>query len=147
MLVIVAYAMLFLPLAQSSIRASAELAPPEIEDVARTLGRKPLAAFIAVTLPSLMPGIGAGLALTVLELMRELTATLLLAPSGVTTLATEFWSYTNDRSYAAAAPFALLLVLVSGVPVYIFTLRSIGPARPPLAAVPRAQDHLIAGEV
>ncbi len=146
-LVIVAYAMLFLPLAQSSIRASAELAPPEIEDVARTLGRKPLAAFIAVTLPSLMPGIGAGLALTVLELMRELTATLLLAPSGVTTLATEFWSYTNDRSYAAAAPFALLLVLVSGVPVYIFTLRSIGPARPPLAAVPRAQDHLIAGEV
>ncbi len=124
-LVLVAYVMLFLPLAQSSIRASAELVPPELEDVARTLGKSPLVAFVEVTLPNLLPGVGAGLALVVLQLMRELTATLLLAPSGVVTLATEFWSYTNDRAYAAAAPFAAALVIVSGVPVYIFTLRTL----------------------
>jgi iron(III) transport system permease protein len=57
--------------------------------------------------------------------MRELTATLLLAPSGVVTLATEFWSFTNDRAYAAAAPFAAALVIISGVPVYVFTLRTL----------------------
>ena len=109
LLVLVAYVMLFLPLAQSSIRASAELVPPELEDVARTLGKSPFVAFMEVTLPNLLPGVGAGLALVVLQLMRELTATLLLAPSGVVTLATEFWSYTNDRAYAAAAPFAAAL--------------------------------------
>ena len=122
-----AYAILFLPLAQSAIRASAELVPREIEEVARTLGRSPLQAFVTVTLPSLAPGLGAALALVALELMRELTATLILAPTGVVTLATEVWLHTNDSAYAAAAPFAALLVLISGVPVYIFTLRTLRP--------------------
>jgi iron(III) transport system permease protein len=125
LIVLTAYVMLFLPLAQSAIRASAELVPPELEDVARTLGKSPLVAFIEVTLPNLLPGIGAAVALVVLQLMRELTATLLLAPSGVVTLATEFWSYTNDRAYAAAAPFAAALVIASGIPVYVFTLRTL----------------------
>jgi iron(III) transport system permease protein len=124
-----AYAILFLPLAQSAIRASAELVPREIEEVARTLGRGPLAAFVSVTLPALAPGLGAALALVALELMRELTATLILAPTGVVTLATEVWSHTNDSAYAAAAPFAALLVLISGIPVYIFTLRTLNPVR------------------
>ena len=42
LLVLLAYAVLFLPLAQSAVRASAELVPPELEEVARTLGRGPL---------------------------------------------------------------------------------------------------------
>jgi iron(III) transport system permease protein len=50
----------------------------------------------------------------------------MLAPTGVVTLATEVWSHTNDGQYAAAAPFAALLVLVSALPVYVFTRRSIG---------------------
>lgn len=129
LLALIAYAILFLPLAQSALRAAAELVPPELEQAARTLGRGPVRAFMSVTLPALTPGLGAALALIVLELMRELTATLLLAPAGVTTLATEVWSLTNDGSYAAAAPFAALLVLVSGVPVYIFTLRTLKEGR------------------
>jgi len=124
-----AYAILFLPLAQSAIRASAELVPRELEEVARTLGRGPLKAFASVTLPALAPGLGAALALVALELMRELTATLILAPTGVSTLATEVWSHTNDGAYAAAAPFAALLVLISGVPVYLFTRRTLIPRR------------------
>lgn len=134
-LVLLAYAILFLPLAQSALRATAELVPPELEQAARTLGRGPVEAFVAVTLPALAPGVGAALALIVLELMRELTATLLLAPNGVTTLATEVWSYTNDGSYAAAAPFAALLVLVSGVPVYVFTMRTLKTGRREIEAV------------
>jgi iron(III) transport system permease protein len=76
-----------------------------------------------VTLPNIAPGIGAALALMVIEIVRELTATLMLAPTGVITLATEVWQHTYDAEYAAAAPFAALLVLVSVIPVYIFTQR------------------------
>ena len=123
LLVALVYAVLFLPLAQSAIRASAELVPGELHDVARSLGKSGFAAFVWVVLPNLAPGIGAALALTCLQLMRELTATLLLAPAGTTTLATEFWSYTSDRAYAAAAPVAATLVIASGVPVYLFTVR------------------------
>lgn len=129
-LLFAAYAILFLPLAQSAIRASAAMIPVEMEEVARTLGRGPIRAFLSVTLPSLAPGLGAALALVALELMRELTATLILAPSGVTTLATEVWSHTNDSAYAAAAPFAALLVLISGLPVYVFTMRTLKSGRP-----------------
>jgi iron(III) transport system permease protein len=125
LLVFLAYAVLFLPVAQSAIRSSLELVPAHWEGVARTLGRGPLAAFASVTLPNILPGIGVALSLVSLQLMRELTATLLLAPSGTVTLATEFWSHTNDRAYAAAAPFAAMLTLVSGVPVYLFTLGSL----------------------
>jgi iron(III) transport system permease protein len=125
LLVYVAYAVLFLPLAQSALRASVELAPPRLDEAARSLGRGPFAAFLAVTLPLIAPGIGAALALMTLELMRELTATLLLAPTGMVTLSTAMWSHTNDVQYAASAPFAVLLVLLSALPVYFFTRRSL----------------------
>ncbi len=125
LLVMLVYAVLSLPLAQSSIRASAELVAPELQDVARSLGRSPLRAFVTVVLPNLAPGIGAAMALASLSLMRELTATLLLAPAGAVTLATEFWNYTADRQYGAAAPFAATLVLICGIPVYVFTMRTL----------------------
>lgn len=125
LLVMLVYAVLFLPLAQSAIRASSELVPRELEDVARSLGKTRLNAFVLATLPNLAPGLGAALALTSLQLMRELTATLLLAPAGSVTLATEFWNYTSDRAYGAAAPFAVALVAISGLPVYVFTVRAL----------------------
>ena len=120
---LIAYAILFLPLAQSSLRASIELVPPQFEAIARSLGRRPLQAFVSVVLPNIAPGIGAALALMMLEIVRELTATLMLAPTGTVTLATEVWSYTADAEYAAAAPFAALLVVVSIIPVWVFTRR------------------------
>ena len=126
-LVLLAYATLSLPLAQSSIRASAELVPRELGDVARSLGQTPLRAFTRAILPNLVPGMAAALALAALQLMRELTATLLLAPAGAATLATEFWTYTADRRYGAAAPFAATLVLISGLPVLLFTVRAMRP--------------------
>jgi iron(III) transport system permease protein len=122
-LLLCAYAVLFLPLAQSSLRASVELVSPHIEPIARSLGRRAWYAFATVTLPNIAPGIGAALALLMLEIVRELTATLMLAPTGTITLATEIWSYTADAEYAAAAPFAALLIAISIIPGYVFTQR------------------------
>ncbi|GAA1925255.1 iron ABC transporter permease [Nocardioides marmoribigeumensis] len=116
---VLAYATLFLPRAIVSVRASLEQAPPVLSDVARSLGLHPLQAMARVTLPLLRPGLGAGAALVFLAVSTELTATLLLAPTGTTTLATEFWSASSSARYAAAAPYALLLVAVS-VPATIF---------------------------
>ena len=48
-----------------------------------------------------------------LAITNELTATLLLAPNGTRTLATGFWAMTSEIDYAAAAPYALLMVLLS----------------------------------
>ncbi len=37
----------------------------------------------------------------------------MLAPIGTATLATQFWSASSSVAYGAAAPYALLMVLIS----------------------------------
>lgn len=112
-LLLLGYAILFLPRAVVSIRSSLEHAQPVLEDVARSLGQRPLGVLARVTLPLLRNGLGAGAALVFLAVSTELTATLLLAPIGTSTLATQFWSASTSLAYGAAAPYALLLVLIS----------------------------------
>ncbi|WP_376717207.1 ABC transporter permease [Halomonas piscis] len=123
-LLLIGYAMLYLPLAQSSIRSVLVQVPSQLEEVAGSLGKRSLSVFARVTLPLIAPGVGAGLALVFLQVMKELTATLLLRPTGVDTLATRVWVHTASGEYAASAPYAALLILVSGLPVYLLTMRS-----------------------
>jgi iron(III) transport system permease protein len=74
---------------------------------------RPVVARIRVIAPLVMPAITAGAALVALGAANELTATLLLAPTGTRTLATEFWSAASAIDYPGAAPYAVLLVLSS----------------------------------
>ncbi|WP_020521727.1 ABC transporter permease [Catelliglobosispora koreensis] len=117
-LLALAYAALFLPLAVGAVHAAAAQSPPALEDTARSLGRRPLYVFRTITLPLTLPGVGAGAALTVLTCMKELPATLLLRPTGMDTLATELWTHTSVSEYAAAAPYAALLVLIAAIPTW-----------------------------
>jgi iron(III) transport system permease protein len=119
-----AYAALFLPLAVAAVAAAAAQAPPVLGDLARSLGRGPLHVAATVTVPLALPGIGAGAALVFLSCMKELPATLLLRPTGTDTLATELWTQTSVAAYAAATPYAALLVVLSAVPTWWLTARS-----------------------
>ncbi|MDQ1740000.1 MAG: iron(III) transport system permease protein [Pseudonocardiales bacterium] len=121
LLIVVAYALLFLPRAMVSLRAGIEQAPPELEEAAKALGSSPLRLFGRVTLPLIAPAIAAGAALVFMAVVTELTATLLLAPTGTRTLATQFWSFSSTIDYAAAAPYALLMIVLS-IPVSWFLL-------------------------
>jgi iron(III) transport system permease protein len=123
-LLVLAYAVLFLPLAVGAVAAAAAQAPLALEQVARSLGRRPLAVFRTVTLPLTAPGIGAGAALAFLTCMKELPATLLLRPTGMDTLATRMWVHTGVGEYAAAAPYAALLVLIAAVPTWLLVSRT-----------------------
>lgn len=111
--VVIAYAIMFLPRAQTTLRSGIAQAPPLLEDAARTLGASPWRARARVTLPLVAPSVLAGAALVGLGISNELTATLLLAPNGTRTLATAFWSATSSVAYSSAAPFALLLILAA----------------------------------
>jgi iron(III) transport system permease protein len=122
LLLLAAYAVLFLPRAVVSVRAGLEQAPLVLDDVARSLGAGPLATARRVTLPVIAPSLGAGAALVFLAIATELTATLMLSPIGTDTLATSFWSASSDLRYGAAAPYALLLVVIS-VPATVLLMR------------------------
>jgi iron(III) transport system permease protein len=108
-----AYVILFLPRAIVTVRAAVEQSPPLFDDVAASLGASAPDRLRRVTLPLIAPGLGAGAALVFLAVVTELTATLLLAPTGTTTLATAFWSASSALEYGAAAPYAVVMVLLS----------------------------------
>jgi iron(III) transport system permease protein len=122
-LLVLAYAVLFLPAAVGAVRASVSQAPPVLEEMARSLGRSPGRVLRDVTLPLAGPGVAAGAALVFLTVMKELPATLLLRPTGMETLATRLWANTEVGSYAAAAPYGALLILLAALPTFLLGYR------------------------
>jgi iron(III) transport system permease protein len=118
-LLVLAYAILFFPLALVGVRASVAYAPVGLEEAARSLGTGRLAVFRRVTLPLVAPGLAAAFCLVFLAAVTELTATLLLIPTGAQTLSTQFWAYEQNLSYGQAAPFALVIIAVAAVPSYV----------------------------
>jgi iron(III) transport system permease protein len=124
-MLVFAYVILFLPEAVGSVRASLLQVHPSMEEAGRSLGHKPLAVFRRVTLPLVRPGIAAGGAMVFLTAMKELPATLILAPFGFKTLATSIWSAVSEAFFAQAAAPALLLILVSSLPMAVLILRDL----------------------
>jgi iron(III) transport system permease protein len=120
-MLVAAYAILYLPRALVSQRAALQQAAPQLDDVAAALGAGGVERLRRVTLPLIAPGLGAGAALVFLAVVTELTATLLLSPTGTHTLATAFWSHTGGLDYGAAAPYAALMVLLSMPATFLLT--------------------------
>ena len=116
-LLVFAYEVLFLPQAVGSVRSSLLQVSPRLEEAARSLGRTPLQTLAAITLPLVRPGILAGAGLVFLTAMKELPATLLLSPIGFKTLSTSIWSATSEGSFTKAAIPAVVLILLSSVPM------------------------------
>jgi iron(III) transport system permease protein len=115
-LLIICYAIMFFPLALVGVKAAIARAPASLDEVARSLGQRKLEAFSRVTLRLAAPGLMASFCLVFLSVITELTATLVLVPTGVQTLATQFWAYQSSLSYGQAAPFALVMIAVAALP-------------------------------
>jgi len=118
-LLVFAYALMFFPLALVGVRASVAQAPVALEEIAGSLGVPRHRVLLRVTLPLVAPGLGAAFCLVFLSAVTELTATLILIPTGVQTLATQFWAYQQNLSYGQAAPFALVIIAIAAVPAYL----------------------------
>jgi iron(III) transport system permease protein len=97
--------------------------PGRLDDAARTLGAGRLRRLRTVELPLAAPGLLAGAGLVLLSTMKELPATLLLAPPGFETLATRIWNATEDAFLADASLAALFLLLLSGVLTWFLVVR------------------------
>ena len=120
---VVVYASVFLAQATGSAKASMLQVDPAVEEASRGLGRGPWTTLRSITIPLIRPGLLAGGALVFLTTMKELPATLLLRPTGFDTLAVDIWSAANELLYAEAAASALVLLVISAVPMYFLVLR------------------------
>lgn len=131
-LLVFAYVLRFLPLAVGSIRSTVEKLDSSLENAARVLGASPREVLRRVTLPLTLRGMVAGAALVFLEAMRELPATLLLAPTGFETLATYLWRVYEAGYFGRAAIPGLLLVVMSG---FVLALMLSGERRAEFAVI------------
>ena len=118
-----ALAIHYLPLAVSPISSSLLQVPPRLEEAARGLGRSPMAVFRTITTPLVTSGVLGGAALVFLHALKELPATLLLAPIGFDTLATDVWRQTSFGFFEASAIPALLLLLIAAPPLYLLNAK------------------------
>jgi iron(III) transport system permease protein len=114
-LLVFAYVVRFLPQAVGSTRSSVLGVDTELIGAARVLGESPRRTFQRVTLPLIAPGLLAGAALVFLTTMKELDTTLILHPTGFTTLVTYIWRVQEAGYYGRAALPALVLVVLSGL--------------------------------
>ena len=124
-----AYVVRFVPQAVGATRASVLQVDRGLLEAARTLGRPPTAAFRRVVLPLIAPGLSAGAALVFLTTMKELPATLLLAPPGYDTIVTFIWRVRAAGYYGEAAIPALLLVVLSAASMAVILRRGETDAR------------------
>lgn len=113
------YLVRFFAVAHGPLEAGLAKIGPSVGDAARILGCSRLAAAGRVYLPLLRPSALAALLLVVVDVMKELPATLILRPFDLDTLAVEAWQLATTERLGEAALPAFLIVLASLLPVIV----------------------------
>ncbi len=114
-LLVTVYALSFLALALGPIRSALYQARPSIEEAARALGHGPFSVFARVTLPTIRPGVVAGMVLVFVIAMKELPIAFLLAPTGFRPLSITMFSRTSEGMLMEAAPYAAAIMVFSAL--------------------------------
>jgi iron(III) transport system permease protein len=114
-----AYLVRFFAVGFNPLEAGMAKIAPMLGDAARVLGCGPTSAARRVHLPLLRPSLIAALLLVMVDVMKELPATLILRPFNFDTLAVQaFQLATTERLDGAALP-SLLIVAVGLAPVVL----------------------------
>src|SRR5688500_6764118 len=111
--VVLAMAVMGLPLVARSVRAGIEQVDRRYEAVASTLGASPWRVFLSITLPLALPGILAGAVLGFARALGEFGATIMVAgsiPGSTRTIAVAIYSFTETGREEEA----LTLVAICG---------------------------------
>ncbi len=122
-LLVFAEAILFLPFAVVAIRATLGQIEPALEDSARSLGSGPLRTLWKVTLPIARPGFVAAGVLVFAFVLGDLATVQVLLPLDMYTLGTEFQANSSSVAFAAAAPFAAVLIGLAMAAAYVLMSR------------------------
>ncbi len=122
-MLVFAYVVHFGAQSMRAAQVSVGSVPSRLHDAARMLGAGRARRFSTVDLPLMVPGLAAGAGLVLLSTMKELPATLLVAPRGFETLATRMWSATEDGFLDRAGLASLVLVLLSGALTWLLVVR------------------------
>ncbi len=122
-LLVIADAILFVPFAVVALRATLGQIEPVLEDSARSLGAGALRTLWRVTLPLARPGLAAAGVLVFAFVLGDLGTAQVLLPPNLYTLGTEFNANSSTVAFAAAAPFAAVLIVLCMAATYVLMSR------------------------
>lgn len=111
-IVILAHAVLVLAFAFSAVSAALDRLDPAYRQAAESLGARPFRVLTRVTLPLLLPALGAAAGLAVALSMGELGATVMVYPATWKTLPVTIFALTDrGQAFQAAASTTILLLV------------------------------------
>lgn len=99
--------------------------PKNYSEAASTLGASWWRRMVTIEGPLMRRGLQAGAGLVLLSTLKELPATLLLAPPGFSTLATQIWSSSSEVYFAEAGAASLVLLVLSATLTWLLILRRV----------------------
>ncbi|MDN3495403.1 iron ABC transporter permease [Planococcus sp. APC 4015] len=112
-MLVIAYVVLFLPLAIAPLSLSLRRIDERLLEASRALGRSDAVTLALVVLPLMRPAALTSAILVFFAAFHELPATLLLRPTGAETLAVRLWGAMVEGQYTTASIAALLMVVIS----------------------------------
>jgi len=114
--VVIAMAVMGLPLLVRTARAGLEQVDQRYEQVASTLGARPLRVFVTVTLPLALPSVAAAAVLCFARAIGEFGATMMIAgsiPGSTRTLAVAIYSFAETGRDVEAAQLVLVSAAIA----------------------------------
>ncbi len=121
---LLAYFVRFLAVAFGPVDSALERIRPHLREAARSLGASPREVVRRIYVPMLRPGLLTAALLVLVDVMKEMPATLLLRPFGWDTLAVRIYELTSEGEWERAALPAVALVLAGLLPVILLVRRS-----------------------
>lgn len=119
-MLISAYIIRFLAIGYNSIETGFEKVGNSFTEASRTLGASTVKTFFRVDLPMVKGAVFSGFILVFVDILKELPLTLFLQPFNFSTLATQAFKYANDERVQEASLASLLIILLSGIFIFIF---------------------------
>ena len=122
--VVLACTIRFVTLSERSIQSGLEKINVNLDGAARNLGQSELGAARRVLLPLLSPAIMTAFLMVFIDTLKELPATLLLRPFGLSTLATFVYESASRSAVEEGAVAALCIVAAGLLPVMLLSRTS-----------------------
>ena len=118
---VLAYTARFMMMSFGALDAGLTKISPQIDDVARTLGRKPLTIVKDIHIPLMRPALLSAALLVFVDAMKELPATLILRPFDFDTLATHVFTLASLDKLGESAVPSLAIVVAGLLPVILLS--------------------------
>jgi len=121
---LMAYFARFLAVAYGPVDSALERIRPSLREAARSMGASQSEIVRRIYVPMLRPGLLTAGLLVLVDVMKEMPATLLLRPFGWDTLAVRIYELTSEGEWERAALPAVALVAVGLLPVILLVRKS-----------------------